>query len=49
LKVFDLLGNLIFEDFTGEHKINLTYLPKGMYALKVKSDNEMYHKKIIIN
>ena len=49
LKVFDLLGNLIFEDFTGEHKINLTYLPKGMYALKVKSGNEMYHKKIIIN
>ena len=49
LKVFDLLGNLIFEDFTGEHKINLTNLPKGVYALKVKSGNEMYHKKIIIN
>ncbi|MEY3842671.1 MAG: hypothetical protein RIR80_242, partial [Bacteroidota bacterium] len=49
LKVFDLLGNLIFEDFTGKHKINLTNLPKGVYALKVKSGNEMYHKKIIIN
>jgi hypothetical protein len=49
LKVFDLLGNLIFEDSAGEQKINLTYLPKGMYTLKVKSVNEMYHKKIIIN
>jgi len=49
LKIFDLLGNLIFEDLTGEHKINLTYFPKGMYTLKVKSGNEMYHKKIIIN
>lgn len=49
LKVFDLLGNLIFEDFTGEDKINLTYLPKGMYTLKVKYGNEMFHKKIIIN
>jgi hypothetical protein len=47
--VYDMLGKLLYQDKESQGLLALGELGKGTYIVKVKSGNEMYHKKIIIN
>ena len=47
--IYDMLGKLLYQEKTSQGSLALSELGKGTYIVKVKSGNEMYHKKIIIN
>ena len=47
--VHDMLGKLIYQEKKSQGSLALGELGKGTFIVKVKSDNEIYHKKIIIN
>ena len=44
-----MLGKLLYQEKISQGSLALDELEKGAYIIKVKSGNEMYHKKIIIN
>ena len=44
-----MLGKLLYQEKESKGSLALGELGKGTYIVKVKSGNEMYHKKIIIN
>ena len=48
INIFDLLGNLILEAAVNSQKINLDYLPKGNYILKLLSDENVERTTTII-
>jgi len=45
--VYDVTGKMIYQN-KNEKQINLTDKPKGIYLLKIQSDNKIYSQKIII-
>jgi len=45
--VYDVTGKVVYES-QNEKQINLTDKPKGIYFLKITSDNKIYSQKIII-
>ena len=47
--IYDMLGKLLYQDKASQGSLALGELGKGTYIVKVKSGNEMFHKKIIIN
>jgi hypothetical protein len=47
--VYDMLGKLLYQEKKSQGSLALGELGKGTFIVKVKSDNEIYHKKIIIN
>jgi hypothetical protein len=49
VNIYDMLGKLLYQEKTSQGSLALDELGKGTYIVKVKSGNEMYHKKIIIN
>ena len=49
VNIYEILGKLLYQEKTSQGSLALDELGKGTYIVKVKSGNEMYHKKIIIN
>jgi len=54
LRVFDFTGAEVFAqdgiDLKGMYKVDLSYLPKGVYLLQLTSgDNKSYSKKVLVS
>ena len=51
LEVMDINGKVVFshEMFTNEYALDLSALIKGTYILKIKSEKNSFHKKLILN
>lgn len=47
IEIFDLLGKNVFYKENPSKTINIEFLEKGIYILKIKTDNENYCDKII--
>jgi len=48
VKVFDLSGKLVINEFTNKDNIDVSQLPKGIYILSVQTGNINLHQKIYI-
>jgi hypothetical protein len=48
IEIYNLQGQLIFESNHFESEIDLSNQPKGMYTVKLKSDNDVFVEKIIL-
>lgn len=48
LEIYNLQGQLIFQSNHFESEIDLSNQPKGMYTVKLKSDNDVFIEKIIM-
>lgn len=48
LNVYNSLGELIFSDIHSKNTIDLTFLPKGIYFLKLNLSNKIITEKILI-
>ncbi len=51
IEICNLLGERLFKSFFigVEHQIDLSFLQKGAYFLKIKNDSKFYNRKIIVN
>jgi hypothetical protein len=49
VEVFDLQGCMVFTEFNPAATIDLSFLPSGVYLLKVIADKEIFQQKLIKN
>ncbi len=47
VEIFDIQGALILSKKTKQQQLDLSFLKKGIYFLKLKASNQLYSKKII--
>lgn len=47
IEIFDLLGKRVYSTNQSEKIINIDFLSKGMYLLKINTENQIFHSKII--
>ncbi len=48
IRIYDNLGQLMWETNSSPSTVNVAFLPKGFYLLVAQMDGEFYHKKIIL-
>lgn len=47
VEIFDLLGKRVFHQNNSNDKINVDFLSKGMYLVKINTENQTFNSKII--
>lgn len=47
VEIYDMLGKMILSEATSDSKINVSSLQKGMYIVKIFTDNECFTEKFI--
>ena len=47
VEVVDLQGKIVYSEPNSQAKIDLSYLPSGLYILKVKSGKQVFQQKLI--
>ena len=48
IKIYDLMGRLVFDLITNENKIDISSMSSGTYIVKINFNNQTFNSKLII-